>query len=366
MSDKFAPQVFHQTHQAVKEKFVTSRSITDALVNWALAELNWEEVHPRPRLRAVAGDASSRKYFRLSSDSERYVVAYAPPATEKNEAFLAMREVLEEAGVRVPRIFAVDMEAGYWLLEDLGDEVLLGLLSKDTAKGYYEQAMAVLARLAAAPLESPHVLPYSEELLTEELGRFQTWFVEGLLGYSLSVEEQAIVDALYKVLIDTALEQPKVLVHRDFHSRNLMLVDGNALAVIDFQDAVAGPITYDLVSLLRDCYIRWPPESVIEWANDGYKMYRECGLLDDIEQADFLRWFDLMGLQRHLKVLGTFARLNLRDSKTGYLNDLPLVLRYVQEVLRVHAKDNAAIADFQQWFRTQMLPLITEQDWSFR
>lgn len=345
---------------------MTARSITDALVNWALAELGWEEVHPRPRLRAVAGDASSRKYFRLSSDSVRYVVAYAPPATEKNQAFFAMRGLLAEAGVRVPKIHAVEMSQGYWLLEDMGDEVLLGLLSKDTAKGHYEQAMAVLARLAAAPLDAPELVPYDEALLGEELGRFQTWFVAGLLDYTVDEQEQGIIDALCDELIKTALQQPKVLVHRDFHSRNLMLAEAGELAVIDFQDAVAGPITYDLVSLLRDCYIRWPPESVIDWAIDGYNMYRECGLLQDVEQAQFLRWFDLMGLQRHLKVLGTFSRLNLRDGKTGYLNDLPLVLRYVQEVLKEHSSDNKALEDFQQWFVHKMLPLIREQGWSLR
>lgn len=345
---------------------MTSRSITDALVNWALAELGWEEVHPKPRLRAVAGDASSRKYFRLSSDSVRYVVAYAPPATEKNEEFLAMRGLLDEAGVRVPRIHAVEMSKGYWLLEDMGDEVLLGLLSKDTAKGHYEQAMSVLSRLAAAPLDSPKLAPYDEALLGEELGRFQTWFVEGLLDYTVDQEEQGVIDALCAELIEAALQQPRVLVHRDFHSRNLMLAEAGELAVIDFQDAVAGPITYDLVSLLRDCYIRWPPESVVDWAIEGYNMYRECGLLQDVERAQFMRWFDLMGLQRHLKVLGTFSRLNLRDGKTGYLNDLPLVLRYVQEVLKAHSSDSKAMEDFQQWFRHQMLPLIREQGWSFR
>ncbi len=345
---------------------MTSRSDIEALESWALAELGWEEVHPRPRLRAVAGDASSRKYFRLKSESLRYIVAYAPPATEKNEAFLAMRQRLEDARVRVPQVHGVDLGQGYWLLEDLGDEVLLGLLSKDTAKGYYEQAMAVLARLATAPLDSPDLPVYDAALLGEELGRFQTWFVEGLLDYTVADDEQAIIDALCRHLVETALEQPRVLVHRDFHSRNLMLADSGELAVIDFQDAVAGPVTYDLVSLLRDCYIRWPPESVVDWAVDGYRMYREQGLLADVEQAQFLRWFDLMGLQRHLKVLGNFARLNLRDSKAGYLNDLPLVLRYVQEVLRAHAADHEALAAFQDWFRRQLLPVITEQEWSFR
>lgn len=345
---------------------MTARSTIEALESWALTQLEWQEVHPRPRLRAVAGDASSRKYFRLKSDSVRYVVAYAPPATEKNEAFRDMRELMSEAQVKVPRIHAVDMEQGFWLLEDLGDEVLLGLLSKDTAKGYYEQAMAVLARLAAAPLDSPGLPAYDASLLGEELSRFQVWFVEGLLGYSVSPEQQQLIDAVCTLLVDTALEQPRVLVHRDFHSRNLMLADDGELAVIDFQDAVAGPITYDLVSLLRDCYIRWPPESVIEWAVDGYTMYREHGLLEDVEREQFLRWFDLMGLQRHLKVLGNFARLNLRDSKAGYLNDLPLVLRYVQEVLRAHSPGNDTIAAFQDWFRHELSPVITEQEWSFR
>lgn len=345
---------------------MTSRLITEALLGWALTLLGQEEAHPRPALRAVAGDASSRKYFRLKADGKKYVAAYAPPATEKNDAFLAMRELLAAAGVRVPEIYGVELEQGFWLLEDLGDEVLLGVLSKDTAEGFYGQAMSVLGLLAAAPLDSPVLPKYDHDLLAEELSRFQTWFVEGLLDYKLSEAEQAIVDALSTLLIDSALEQPIVLVHRDFHSRNLMLTKDRALAAIDFQDAVAGPITYDLVSLLRDCYIRWPPESVTDWARACYKMYMAAGLLDGVEEDVFLGWFDLMGLQRHLKVLGTFTRLYLRDGKTGYLNDLPLVLRYVQEVLRQYAKKNEVIAEFQHWFTQTLEPLISKQEWSIR
>ena len=339
------------------------RPVPDHLLPWALACLGKRATAADPVLSVVAGDASNRRYFRLTLPTDSYIVVEAPPATENNAAFLAIRDLLADAGVRVPALFGADMGRGYLLLEDLGDRLLLPELRADTVDGQYRQACSILRQLAAVPLEID--LPvYDEALLAEELGRFPTWFVTGLLAGSLDDAEQQLVDGLFRVLIDSALEQPRVLVHRDFHSRNLMPQAAGGLAVIDFQDAVVGPVTYDLVSLLRDCYIRWPAARVRNWALSYRDELAAAGLLQGADDAQFLRWFDWMGLQRHLKVLGTFARLHLRDGKPGYLDDLPRVLDYVREVVQAYAPEYSVFADFGDWFDSHLGPLIEAQPWS--
>jgi hypothetical protein len=316
-------------------------------------------------LSIVAGDASPRRYFRLALPACTYILVDAPPVTEKNEAFLQMARLLGTAGVKVPTVLAVDFERGFLLLEDLGDQLVLPLLAGDTVDGLYTQAFDVLAQMAAIDSTREAGLgDYDRALLGEELGRFQVWFVQELLGYTLSLEEQALLDRLSARLIDSALEQPCVLVHRDFHSRNLMLAADGELAVIDFQDAVRGPITYDLVSLLRDCYIQWPAAQVEGWALRYRDLLRARGLAADVEADQFLRWFDWMGLQRHIKVLGTFARLYLRDGKSAYLDDLPLVIHYVLEMASKYAPEEPAFAEFSAWFARHLSPLVAQQPWS--
>ena len=348
---------------------MTTRPVPTDLLPWALASL--PEGSPPAEasrqavgsLKMVAGDASNRRYFRLNAGDSSYIVAEAPPATEKNEAFVAVRNILAQAGVKVPQIHAADLDLGYLLLEDLGDCSLLPELSVDTAEGHYQQAFALLEKIAAIDIDNWPGDFYDLALLREELGRFTTWFVEALLAYSLDDKERDLVQRFNTALIDSALEQPKVLVHRDFHSRNLMLQASGELAVIDFQDAVVGPVTYDLVSLLRDCYIRWPKGQVQGWALAYLMTVQEKGKLLDVDEAQFLRWFDWMGLQRHIKVLGTFARLHLRDGKPGYLDDLPLVISYVEEILQKYVGEVPVFAEFQSWFNKRLSPLITGQSW---
>jgi hypothetical protein len=219
-----------------------------------------------------------------------------------------------------------------------------------------------LQQLAAAEIPDPHWSRYDEPLLREELSRFPHWFVGELL--SVGAPPDAIWLPLVSQLTANALEQPSVLVHRDFHSRNLMPQADGTLGVIDFQDAVWGPVTYDLVSLLRDCYVRWEPQRVVGWARAYLHQLQQAGSLQAVPEAVFLRWFDLMGLQRHLKVLGTFARLYLRDGKTAYLDDLPLVLRYVREILLQYRQESAAIAAFAAWFDAELTPVIAAQPWN--
>jgi aminoglycoside/choline kinase family phosphotransferase len=346
---------------------VSSRVAPTELLPWALSQLPPGGVDASPALQLVAGDASNRRYFRLELGSDRYIVAQAPPETEKNEAFLSVRNLLADIGVRVPEVLGVDLSRGYLLLEDLGDQMLLPLLNATTVDRYYCQARAILLQLAlpagAARDLSLDLPAYDEALLREELGRFGTWFVEKLLGHSVSTQEQGLIEALTVKLVASALEQPVVLVHRDFHSRNLMPQPDGQLAVIDFQDAVHGPVTYDLVSLLRDCYIRWPTQRVDRWALEHRDQLLERGLPGQIDDALFLRWFDWMGLQRHIKVLGTFARLHLRDDKPGYLQDLPLVIHYVRQILEKYTDDEPAFAEFGDWFDKALQPLIEQQPW---
>ena len=342
---------------------MSSRFAPTELLPWALSQLPAGGVDASPALQLVAGDASNRRYFRLELGSGRYIVAQAPPETENNEAFLSVRELLADIGVRVPEVLGADLARGYLLLEDLGDQMLLPLLNATTVDRFYCQARAILLQLAV-PAGAARDLPaYDETLLREELGRFGTWFVVALLGYSPNVQEQNLIEALTEQLVASAMEQPVALVHRDFHSRNLMPQPDGQLAVIDFQDAVHGPVTYDLVSLLRDCYIRWPAQRVDRWALEHRDQLCDRGLLVEVEDALFLRWFDWMGLQRHIKVLGTFARLYLRDGKPGYLEDLPLVIHYVRQILEKYADDEPAFAEFGDWFDTALRPLIEQQPW---
>ncbi|MFV8819730.1 aminoglycoside phosphotransferase family protein [Haliea sp. E17] len=315
-------------------------------------------------LETVAGDASNRRYFRLRVAGASYIAVHAPPATEKNAEFLAVRHHLERGGIRVPALLGADLDQGFLLLGDLGDRLLLPALAPATVDGWYRKGCSLLLQFAALgdmPADWPR---YDSALLGEELGRFPEWFAGRLLGHPLGEQGLRCWQALCEELLNSALEQPRVLVHRDFHSRNLMILADGELGVIDFQDAVVGPITYDLVSLLRDCYVRWPAGQVENWAREYHGLLRQEGWLAGVDAAQFLRWFDLMGLQRHLKVLGTFARLYLRDGKSAYLDDLPLVIAYVEEILRKYRGDWPAAAAFADWFEAELGPLIRRQPWS--
>ncbi len=332
-----------------------------AVAGWALETLGLEK--GEVVIEALAGDASSRRYYRLRGAGESLVLVQAPPATEKNQEFLQVRELLQKLGVRVPALVAADLELGALLLEDLGDRLLLPELAADSVDASYRQAFSLLLRLAGARPGPDFRARYDEALLNEELSRFHRWFVRELLARTPGEGELDLFDAAAGVLVENALAQPRVLVHRDFHSRNLMRLADGELAVIDFQDAVRGPLTYDLVSLLRDCYIRWPEQRVREWALAYHDELAAAGLPVAASDEEFLRWFDLMGLQRHIKVLGTFARLYLRDDKPAYLRDLPLVVRYVREVLAARAPEYPALAEFRTWFEGELMPLIEGQQW---
>ena len=272
--------------------------------------------------------------------------------------------------VTTPKVLAVDFANGFFLLEDFGHqllhpELLAGTLAEEnsparlSAANYYQQAESVLLDIQAVAANLRVFAPYDGPRLQVEMDLFANWFLAKLLGVELDEQEHSMLNRLFARLIESALEQPQVVVHRDYHSRNLMLLEDGALGVIDFQDAVVGPLTYDLVSLLKDCYLRLPREQVVNRAL-SYKKRLETELpVGSISDDQFMRWFDLIGLQRHIKVLGIFARLALRDGKANYLNDLPLVIRYTLEVARGFDEGEA----FYEWFIQRIEPLLPAQDW---
>lgn len=311
----------------------------------------------------VPGDAGFRHYFRLNNAPQPLLAVFAPPATEKNKQFVAVANYLSAQGVRVPKVLAADYEHGYLLIEDFGDALLQPLLNADAAQGLYGEVLMALLHMQAAPAQEDIFVSYSEQMLRTELNVFREWFVDGMLGYSLTQAEDGIVGEAFDALVHSALGQPQVIVHRDFHSRNILIARTpsgcEAPALIDFQDAVLGPITYDLVSLLKDCYIKWPADQVEQWALAYGNLLLDAGLIPPVSQAKFIRWFDLMGLQRHIKVLGVFSRLYLRDGKAGYLKDLPLVVEYVRTTLVKYPQ----LAPFATWFDRALMPLIKQQTW---
>ena len=278
-------------------------------------------------LTPVSGDASFRRYFRFYCDDLPLIAVDAPPTLENSQPFVAVTELLLQHQITVPKILHASMEQGFFVLQDFGDRLLLDALSENTADALYSVA---LQSLLAMQKISPQTLPpYDSALLQREMGLFSDWFLTKHMGLVIDDNTQAMLASTYNFLEDNALQQPQVFVHRDYHSRNLMLLENNTLGIIDFQDAVHGPITYDLVSLLRDCYIAWPQGKIDQWV----AQYYSCLPKDrpyDLQQ--FRRWFDLMGVQRHLKATGIFCRLNYRDGKPAYLNDIPRTLNYVIQV----------------------------------
>lgn len=310
------------------------------------------------QLQALAGDAGFRRYYRLNT-SPSLIAVDSPPLKEKNPAYVNISLFLQSNGVRTPKIYAVNFEQGFMLLEDFGQRLFQDELNTDKESYLYEKAESSLLEIQNCPADTDLVEDFDREKLAAELALFEQWFVTDLLGISLNRDEKALLDQLFEQLIDNALQQPQVLVHSDYHCRNLMLIEGEQLGIIDFQDAMRGPITYDLVSLLKDCYIRRPSTWVVQRAlNFKRRLEREQSqpLCDD---QQFLCWFDLMGLQRHIKVLGIFARLALRDKKTTYLNDIPLVVRYCLEAADSYQQG----AEFSHWFKEILVPALLEQSW---
>lgn len=297
---------------------------------------------PGATLERASNDASFRSYWRTRSLGRPWIVMDAPPGKEDIRPWLAIADRLARAGIHVPEIQAADPERGFVLMEDLGDRTLLPELNATNVDRLYGEAMdALLAMQLRA--DATGLPDYDEARLVAEMELMPEWFLKRHLGFTPDCEQWDVIESAFRALVDSARAQPQVFVHRDYHSRNLLVTERDSPGVIDFQDAVRGPATYDLVSLLRDCYIEWPEDRVRGWALDYRAKLAAAGIAVPGEAA-FLRAFDLMGLQRHIKVLGIFCRLWYRDGKAGYLMDLPLVWKYTREVGRRHP-ETAALVD---------------------
>lgn len=280
-------------------------------------------------LAPASADASFRRYFRATfADGSTQIIMDAPPQHEDCKPFLHVGKLFEAAGVHVPQVHAQNLARGFLLLSDLGNTTYLQALNVDNARELYGAATAALIKIQLA--SKPDDLPlYDEALLRRELNLFSEWYIARHLGMSLSAKQQAKLEACFRRILANNLAQPRVVVHRDYHSRNLMYVPGNNPGILDFQDAVFGPITYDLASLFKDAYIKWDEEAVMDWLIRYWEQARRAGLPVRTDFGEFYRDYEMMGVQRHLKVLGIFARLYHRDGKDGYLQDMPRVMEYL-------------------------------------
>ncbi|MBW8364125.1 MAG: phosphotransferase [Rhizobium sp.] len=302
-----------------------------ALQDWAARQLGGESLDIAP----ASADASFRRYFRVTAKGRDYIVMDAPPAHEDCRPFIAVARLFADAGVNVPQVLAQDLDRGFLLLTDLGNTTYLSALgeaasNQDVARELYLASNAALIHIQQA--SRPGVLPdYDRALLTRELMLFPEWYVEKHLGVAMKDEQKAILEAVFGRILVNNLAQPQVYVHRDWHSRNLMVSEPNP-GILDFQDAVYGPITYDLASIYRDAYIQWDEEHQIDWVIRYWEKARAARLPVREDFGEFWRDFEWMGAQRHIKVLGIFARLYHRDGKDGYLKDMPLVMAYLRKV----------------------------------
>jgi aminoglycoside/choline kinase family phosphotransferase len=300
---------------------------TEQLTTWleSLPELNEFTFQP------ASGDASFRRYFRVNTKDTSLIAMDAPPEKEDTGPFIQVAKALESIGLNVPHIYAEDRAQGFLLLHDLGSELYLDRLSDHSVGRLYGDAIKALVTMQAKGTVE-ELPPYDRNLLMQEMELFREWLVGRQLSIELTDAEQQMLDETFRMLADSALEQPQVFVHRDYHSRNPMVTENQNPGILDFQDAVVGPVTYDLVSLLKDCYISWPKAQVEAWVDDYFKIANRSGVLKIEQQASLMRWFDLMGAQRHLKASGIFARLNQRDGKSGYLKDIPRTLEYILQI----------------------------------
>lgn len=305
----------------------------------------------------ASGDASFRRYFRVNFRDMSYIAMDAPPEKEDCGPFVAVARAFAALGLHVPEVLAEDHEQGFLLLSDLGDQQYLDHLDEISVEGMYQDAMRALLTLQKkGRQESFSLPPYDHALLWREMELFRDWFLGEHLGVDTAALNDAL-DAVFELLAKSSLEQPQVWVHRDYHSRNLMQTPQNNPGILDFQDAVFGAVTYDLASLLRDCYIAWPINKVEQWVEDYRLRLIKKGVIDEVSEETFLKWFDLMGAQRHLKAIGIFARLNHRDGKSGYLGDIPRTLSYVQQV----AEKYPELKPLQDVIDTHVLPHLDLQ-----
>lgn len=323
----------------------------EQLERWLKETLGYHDYQIAP----ASSDASFRRYFRVTGCGEPVIVMDAPPERERCDQFVRVARAFAGLGIHVPRILEEQLKDGFLLLSDLGTRQYFTELSPENADLLYGDALDGVLRLQRGEITNALFPPYDRALLERELVIFREWFLDKYLhvvSQDVAVPE---LDAAFSLMVDAALEQPRVWVHRDYHSRNLMIVDQNNPGVLDFQDAVMGPITYDVVSLLRDCYIAWPRDRVERWALSFLERAGSLPAYQGVERDQFIRWMDWMGMQRHLKAIGIFARLNLRDGKPGYLKDIPRTFSYVLDVAGRYVE----FAPFVKFLRDKVVPVLS-------
>lgn len=308
----------------------------------------------------ASADASFRRYFRVTRNERTWIAMDAPPDKEDLGPYTRIAAMLIAVGVNAPRVMERNDKEGFLLNTDLGSRTyLMALEAGADPAALYEDAIEALVRIQSRGHEAGRQLPpYDEALLRREMALFPEWFCERHLGLKLTETQTALLGEAFDALAANALAQPRVFVHRDYHSRNLMVGDGDRHGpnpgVLDFQDAVYGPVTYDLVSLLRDCYIAWPRERVLGWIRLFRERGQGAGQPVGASESEFLHWFDLMGVQRHLKAIGIFARLWHRDGKPGYLKDIPRTLNYVRQA----CADNSELRSLGDFIDASVAPAL--------
>ncbi len=305
------------------------------------------------KFEPASSDASFRRYFRVTHQQGHHIVMDAPPEKEDTEPFIRIAILFKKAGINVPKIIQQESKQGFLLLEDFGSTCYLDHLNTNNASELYLNAFDSLYALQTKiDITTPPLPCYDTKLLSNEISLFYDWFLEKHLNISIPDKTKTQVN---QTLIFSALEQPQTCVHRDFHSRNLMVLENNLPGIIDFQDAVIGPISYDLVSLLRDCYVAWPEEKVQQWLNIYYENISKLNLVS-VSFETFSQWFDLMGVQRHLKAIGIFSRLHIRDNKPNYLQDIPLTMNYVVKICDKYPE----LEEFNDFLLKTILPAYSK------
>ncbi len=327
-----------------------------ALQQWAGQQCTATLTH----WRMISGDASFRRYFRFHHNEQSIIAVDAPPERENVRGFLFLADYLARHGMRVPSVLAQDPDHGFWLLDDFGDTLLLSVLNEKTVHRYYTAAIDELVQFQRIAQPVDFVLPkYDRERFTTEVNLMPTWLLSAHLDVTVDDALQHELSRTFDYLIEQALAQPRVLTHRDFHARNLMVLESTTrLGLIDFQDTVLGPLSYDLVSLLKDCYIAWPRATVLAMVEYYFRQAQSLPAMNNVSREQFIQAFDLMGLQRHIKVLGIFCRLYYRDGKSHYLADLPRVLNYTIDT----AERYPATRSLGGWLRDVIAPRLTQKN----
>ncbi|WP_404341066.1 aminoglycoside phosphotransferase family protein [Pseudoalteromonas mariniglutinosa] len=306
------------------------------------------------QLAAITGDASFRRYFRVNAGDESYIVMDSDPSKLDNTPYVELNKVFSEHGFKLPKILQADEKQGFFLLSDLGNTHLADLLGDEDRILHYKHLIKLSAQWAQIP-PAQHMKVFDNDFLQFELSIFTDWLITEFLQLSVSVTQYQLWQQACQILIGNALAQPVVTVHRDFHSRNIMRT-GHQWAIIDYQDAVQGPVCYDLVSLLRDCYFQLPKEELNDLLDYAFAEFNAEGLIAETSFSEFKQWFDLTGVQRHLKAAGIFCRLKLRDGKSGYLTNILPTLHYICDV----SKEYPALIELSHWIEDHIIPL-TEQ-----